>query len=135
MSERNKQIVVPSTGPKAAGPYSPAVIAGEWIFVAGQIPVDPGSGEVVRGSVAEQTHRVLRNLRLVLEAAGADLADVVRTTVYLRDLGDFAAMNAVYAEYFPAAPPARTTIGVADLPLGVDVEIDAVAYRGESGKL
>ncbi|GAB4254559.1 MAG: RidA family protein [Acidobacteriota bacterium] len=129
MSEKKKQIVIPPAGPKAAGPYSPAVTAGDWIYVAGQIPVDPASGQVVRGSIGEQTHRVLQNLRLVLHAAGADLGDVVKTTVYLRDLGDFAAMNAVYGEYFPADPPARTTIGVADLPLGVDVEIDAVAYR------
>jgi 2-iminobutanoate/2-iminopropanoate deaminase len=107
------------------------VAAGGWIFVAGQIPVDPRTGEVVRGSIEEQTRRVLENVRLVLRPAGVDLDAVVRTTVYLRDLSDFSAMNGVYAAFFSTEAPARTTVGVADLPQGVDIEIDAIAWSGE----
>ncbi|HOM99414.1 MAG TPA: Rid family detoxifying hydrolase [Acidobacteriota bacterium] len=128
---KGKRCIVPAEGPRAGGPYSPAVAAGGWIFVAGQIPVDPRTGEVVRGSIEEQTRRVLENVRLVLRPAGVDLDAVVRTTVYLRDLSDFSAMNGVYAAFFSTEAPARTTVGVADLPQGVDIEIDAIAWSGE----
>jgi 2-iminobutanoate/2-iminopropanoate deaminase len=121
-----------STGraPRPVGPYSQAVVAGEWIFASGQIPLDPGSGALVEGEIEAQTERVLANLRAVLETAGASLADVVRTTVFLSDLDDFQRMNAVYARHFTTSPfPARSTIQAARLPLGVKVEIDAIARR------
>ena len=116
--------------PKAIGPYSQAIEAtpGRMIFCSGQIPLDPASGEVVgAGDVRAQADRVLRNLAAVLAASGAALTDVVKTTIYLTDLQDFAAVNEVYGRYFPETPPARATVGVAALPRGVQVEIDAIA--------
>ena len=120
-----------STGdaPKAIGPYSQATIAGNLIFTAGQIALDPASGDVVPGGVAEQTERVLRNLQAVLRAAGSDLSRVVKTTVFLADMADFTAMNEVYAKNFGTHRPARTTVAAAGLPRGVRVEIDVVATR------
>ncbi len=109
------------------GPYSPAVRAGGFVFISGQIPAEAGTGEVNRGDIREQTARALQNLRAVLEAAGCVPEQVVKTTVYLTDMLDFAAMNEVYAGFFTTAPPARTTVEVASLPLGVGVEIDAIA--------
>ena len=120
-----------STGdaPKAIGPYSQATIAGNLIFTAGQIALDPASGDVVPGGVAEQTERVLRNVQAVLRAAGSDLSRVVKTTVFLADMADFTAMNEVYAKSFGTHRPARTTVAAAGLPRGVRVEIDLVATR------
>jgi reactive intermediate/imine deaminase len=116
--------------PAPIGPYSQAIERDGWIFVSGQIPLDPESGELVAGDVAAQARQVLANLQAVLEAAGASLGDVVRTTIYLTDLGAFQAVNAVYAEAFDAKPqPARATVGVAALPLAAEVEIDAIAKR------
>ena len=116
--------------PRPVGPYSQAVVAGDWIFVSGQIPLDPESGSMVEGEIEAQTERVLANLRAVLETAGASLADVVRTTVFLADLADFQGMNAVYARHFSTSPfPARSTIQAARLPLGARVEIDAIARK------
>ncbi len=124
------EIVTTDRAPRAIGPYSQAVVAaGGWIFCSGQIPLDPATGAVVAGGIAEQTRRVLENLRAVLEAAGASLADVVKTTVYLKDLGEFQAMNETYARFFPERPPARATVEVARLPKDVRVEIDCVAVR------
>ncbi len=116
-----------SEAPTAIGPYSQAVVTGDWIFASGQIPLDPSSGEVVAGGVTEQTRRVLDNLAAVLEAGGGGLTTVVKTTVYLSQMTDFAAMNAVYAEYFTEHRPARATVQAAGLPKGVAVEIDAIA--------
>jgi 2-iminobutanoate/2-iminopropanoate deaminase len=113
--------------PAAIGPYSQAIRAGDFLFVSGQIPLDPETGTLVEGDVAAQTHRVLRNLGAILEAAGASFRDVVKTTVYLADMAEFAAMNEVYATYFPASPPARATIQAARLPRDVRVEIDLIA--------
>jgi 2-iminobutanoate/2-iminopropanoate deaminase len=114
--------------PPAIGPYSQGVIAeGKLIFTAGQIPLDPKSGDIVVGGIVEQTHRVLQNLSAVLEAGGASLKRVVKTTVFLQNLDDFAAMNAVYGEYFQETPPARSTMQVAKLPRGALVEIEAIA--------
>ena len=114
--------------PAPVGPYSQAVEHEGWIFASGQIPLDPASGELVGGEIEDQARQVLANLRAVLEAAGASLEDVVRTTIYLIDLGDFPRVNAVYAEHFTAEPrPARATVQVAALPLGAAVEIDAIA--------
>ena len=113
--------------PAAIGPYSQAIKAAGLLFVSGQIPLDPSSGALVDGGVAEQTHRVLKNLGAILEAAGLSFDRVVKTTVYLADMTEFAAMNAVYAEYFPPPAPARATIQAARLPRDVRVEIDLIA--------
>jgi 2-iminobutanoate/2-iminopropanoate deaminase len=114
--------------PAAIGPYSQAIRAGDFLFVSGQIPLDPETGTLVEGDIAAQTHRALRNLGAILEAAGASFRDVVKTTVYLADMAEFAAMNEVYATYFPAPPPARATIQAARLPRDVRVEIDLIAH-------
>lgn len=113
--------------PGAIGPYSQAVAVDGWVFCSGQIPIDPASGEVVSGDIAAQTHQVLKNLGAVLEAAGGSLASVVKTTVFLADMGEFAGMNEVYAEHFGDHRPARATVAVRTLPKNVDVEIEAVA--------
>ena len=115
--------------PNAMGPYSQAIRCDGWVFCAGQVGLDPATGGMVAGGVAEQTRQVLRNLQAVLDAAGCSCAEVVKTTVYLRDLDDFAAMNEVYAEFFPEKPPARATVQVSRLPAEARVEIDAVASQ------
>ena len=112
--------------PAAIGPYSQAIVSNGFVFVSGQIPLDPG-GVLLEGSIAEQTARVLDNLKAVLEASGSSLANVVKTTVYLKDMAEFAAMNEVYARYFTEQPPARATVEVARLPKDVRVEIDCIA--------
>lgn len=114
--------------PVPAGPYSQAVIAGDFIYVAGQGPTDPATGKKVEGGVAAETEQVLKNVQAILEAAGASLADVVKTNVYLMDRADFRAMNEVYQRFFPAEPPARTTVQALP-PVDIAVEIDCVAYR------
>ena len=116
--------------PGAIGPYSQAIVAGGFVFVSGQIPLDPATGTLVGGDIAAQTHRVLRNLDAILRAAGVSFNTVVKTTVYLADMSEFAAMNAVYGEYFPAPAPARATVQVARLPRDVKVEIDVIAVIG-----
>ena len=118
------------SAPGALGPYSQAVVAGEFVFTSGQIGLDPASMEVVEGEVAAQTDRVLQNLAAVLRAANSDLNRVLKTTVYLTDMGDFGAMNEVYARHFGNHRPARATVAVQALPKDVLVEIDAVALRG-----
>jgi len=122
-----RQAVSSDRAPAAIGPYSQAVRAGGLVFCSGQIPLDPRTGELVAGDIGEQTRQVLRNLGAVLQAAGASLDDVVRTTVYLADLGDFAAMNAAYGEFFGQPAPARATVQAARLPRDARVEIDAIA--------
>ncbi len=118
------------SAPGALGPYSQAVVAGEFVFTSGQIGLDPASMEVVEGEIAAQTDRVLQNLAAVLRAATSDLNRVLKTTVYLTDMGDFGAMNEVYARHFGNHRPARATVAVRTLPKDVLVEIDAVALRG-----
>jgi len=113
--------------PAAIGPYSQAVKAGGFLFVSGQIPLDPATGALVSGTIADETHRVLRNLGAILVAAGSSFDQVVKTTVYLADMSDFAAMNDVYATYFRSPAPARATVQAAGLPKGVRVEIDLIA--------
>jgi 2-iminobutanoate/2-iminopropanoate deaminase len=120
-------IVSTDRAPKAIGPYSQAVIANGFVFVSGQIPLDPATGQIVAGGIAEQTARVFENMKNVLEAAGSSLEQAVKTTVYLKDMGDFAPMNEVYGRYFPANPPARATVEAARLPRDVRVEIDCIA--------
>jgi len=121
-----RDIVLTADAPAPVGPYSQTVKAGSLVFAAGQIPLDPATGAMPDG-IAAQTDLVLRNVRAVLEAAGASLATVVKTTVFLQNLDDFGAMNAVYATFFPEAPPARACVEVARLPKGALVEIEAVA--------
>jgi len=116
--------------PAAIGPYSQGIRAGGLLFCSGQIPLDPSTGKMAEGGIEVQTERVLKNLEAVLEAGGGSLASVVKTTVYLADLGDFPAMNAVYGKFFPNDPPARATVEVAKLPAGARVEIDAIASIG-----
>ena len=123
----SKDVIATSQAPSAIGPYSQAVRSGPWVFVSGQIPIDPATGKIVEGDIAAQTERVLKNLAAILEAAGAGLAQVVKTTVYLRDLTEFARMNEVYARFFADKPPARATVEVSRLPRDVQVEIDAIA--------
>ena len=120
-------VVHTDSAPKAIGPYSQAIAAGGLLFASGQIPLVPSTGELLRGDIREQTHQVLRNLAAVLEAAGASLATVVKTTVFLADMGEFAAMNEVYAEHFGDHRPARSTVQAGALPRNVSVEIDAIA--------
>lgn len=115
--------------PAAIGPYSQAIATDGWVYCSGQIPVDPASGQLIEGDVTAQTRQVLKNLAAVLEAAGSGLDQVVKCTVFLKSMDDFAAMNAVYAEWFGEHRPARAAIQVAKLPLDVDVEIDAVARQ------
>jgi 2-iminobutanoate/2-iminopropanoate deaminase len=124
-----RTVVTTEKAPKAIGPYSVAIQAGNMVFCSGQIALDPVTGEVVTGGVEAETRQVLTNLKHVLEAAGTDLAHVVKTTVFLRDMADFPQMNAVYAGFFTVDPPARSTVAVAGLPRGVAVEIEAIALR------
>lgn len=125
-----RDVVSSRDAPAAIGPYSQAIRAGGLLFISGQVPLDPKSGEVINGDVSAQTHRVMRSLGAILEAAGAGFDDVVRTTIFLTDLGDFARVNEVYGSYFTAPAPTRATVQVAALPKGVSVEIDAIAHLG-----
>jgi 2-iminobutanoate/2-iminopropanoate deaminase len=122
-----RQLVTSPDAPKAVGAYSPAIRAGNLLFVSGQIPLDPATGDIIKGDVSDQARRVLDNIVGVLAAVDATLADVVKTTMYLADLNDFAAVNAVYAERFVDAPPARSTVQVARLPRDARVEIEVTA--------
>jgi 2-iminobutanoate/2-iminopropanoate deaminase len=122
-----KQAVSSPDAPKAIGPYSQAVRAGQLLFVSGQVPLDPATGQLVNGDIAAQTRRVFDNLGAVLKAGGRSFADVVRTTVFLADMNDFAAMNEVYGQYFSEPYPARATVQVARLPKDARVEIDIIA--------
>lgn len=126
-----KEIVATDQAPAAVGPYSQGAKAGGLLFTAMQIPLDPATGQVVGDDVAAQTARVLDNIKAILEAGGSSLGRVVKTTVYLADLNDFGAMNAVYERYFPAAPPARGAMEVARLPKDMLVAIEAVAVTGD----
>ena len=125
-----RKIISTEKAPKAIGPYSQAVIHNGLAYLSGQIPLDPASGQLVEGDIAVQTERVLENAKAVLEASGASLQSVLKTTVFLKDMGDFPKMNEVYARYFSANPPARSTVQAAKLPRDVSVEIDAIASVG-----
>lgn len=119
--------------PAAIGPYSQAIKANGFVFTAGQAGLDPATGKIVEGGIAAQTRQTLNNIKAILEAGGSSLASVVKTTVFLHRIDDFAAMNSVYQEFFPDAPPARSTVAVKDLPMGALVEIEAVALAGRAG--
>ncbi len=123
----SKEVISTSNAPAAIGPYSQAIRAGNLLFVSGQIPLNPQTGEMTGETAAEQARQVLQNLQAVLEAGGTSLQHVVKTTIFLTDLTQFSAVNAVYAEFFPENPPARSTVQVAALPRGAQVEIEAIA--------
>ena len=125
-----KEIISTNNAPKAIGPYSQAIRAGGFLFCSGQIPLDPATGELVAGPIGAQTERVMDNIAAVLAAAGLTFADVVKSTIYLADLGDFAAVNDVYGRRFPSEPPARSTVEVKGLPKGAGVEIEVIANAG-----
>ncbi len=122
-----REAIATGLAPKAIGPYSQAIRAGSLLFLSGQVPIDPATGQLVEGDIAAQTHRVFQNLGEILKAAGATFDDVVRTTVYLADMNDFGAMNEVYGSYFSAPAPARATVQAARLPKDARVEIDLIA--------
>ncbi|MEM7165093.1 MAG: RidA family protein [Planctomycetota bacterium] len=122
------QVVATSAAPAAIGPYSQAVRVGDWVHTSGQIALDPQSMQLVGGGVADQTRQVMRNLSAVLEEAGGSLASIVKTNIYMTDLGRFQELNEVYAEFFPNDPPARATVGVSALPAGAEVEIEVIAW-------
>jgi len=124
--KRLRRAVSTEAAPGAIGPYSQGIVCGNLLFISGQLPIDPASGELVAGSIEEKTRQVISNVRAIAEAAGAGLEDVVKTTVFLKDMQDFGAVNTVYAEFFTAAPPARAAIQVAALPKDADIEIEAV---------
>jgi 2-iminobutanoate/2-iminopropanoate deaminase len=126
-----KNAVATDKAPAAIGPYSQAIRVGNLLFTAGQIPLDPATGQLVQGDIKAQTRQVLKNIAAILEAAGTSMKHVVKTTVFLKNMGDFAAMNEVYGEFFPAPYPARSAVAVAALPKDVAVEIEAVAVVPE----
>ena len=125
-----KEIIATEDAPRAIGPYSQAVRAGNFVFASGQIPIDPATGEFVSGGIGEQTEQVLKNLTALFAAAGVGLDQIVKTTVFLADMNDFTAMNEVYAKFFSEAPPARATVQAARLPRDAKVEIEAIAVLG-----
>lgn len=124
-----REIIQADKAPTAVGPYSQAVVVGRFVFASGQIAIDPQTGELIRGGIVEQTRQVLRNLAAVLETAGSSMDQVVKATVFLSDMPDFQNMNRVYEEFFPSAPPARSTVEVGSLPLGALIEIEAIAVK------
>ncbi|PWD98283.1 RidA family protein [Marinilabilia rubra] len=124
-----KEIISTTKAPQAIGPYSQATIAGNMVFISGQVPIDPALGKLVDGDIKDQTERVMKNLQAILSEAGCDFSNVVKTTCLLSDINNFKAMNEVYGKYFPENPPARAAFAVKDLPLGALVEIEAVAVR------
>lgn len=128
-----KRIIATDQAPAAIGPYSQGVrSSGGFIFASGQIPIDPATGEIVAGGINAQTTQVMKNLEAILAAEGSTFADVIKTTVYLKDLNDFVAVNTIYAKYFPENPPARVCVEVAALPKGALIEIDLIAEEGQA---
>jgi 2-iminobutanoate/2-iminopropanoate deaminase len=126
----DRQPIAADGAPAAVGPYSHAVRSGDFLFLSGQTPLDPGTGRLVEGGIGDQTRRCLQNLQAVCDAAGASLSNAVRCGIYVTDMGTFAEVNEAYATFFDSAPPARSTIGVASLPVGAQVEIDAIVAVG-----
>jgi len=122
-----KKVIQTEGAPKAIGPYSQAIQAGNFLFLSGQIPLDPKTGELVKGDIRKQTQQVLENIKGVLESQGLGMENVVKATLFLKDIGNFNQVNEVYANYFPSSPPARSTVEVAKLPRDADIEIEAIA--------
>ena len=125
----SRKVIATTQAPAAVGPYSQAIVFDDLVFTAGQIPMDPETGEIVEGGIEAQAEQALRNLQAVLEAAGSSFASVLKMTVFLQNMDDFSAMNEVYRRYFGSEPPARSAVEVARLPLGVQIEIEAIAAR------
>ncbi len=125
----NREIIATQNAPAAIGPYSQAVQVGDFVYTAGQIPLVPETGKLIEGGIEEQTRQVMQNLAHILEAAGSSLAHIVKTTIFVTNLADFAAINKVYGSFLVGDPPARSTVQVAALPLGANIEIEAVAIR------
>jgi len=123
-----KRVIQTEEAPKAIGPYSQAIQAGGFLFLSGQIPIDPKTGELVKEDIRQQTQQVLENMRGVLESQSLKMEDVVKVTIFLKDMGSFTQVNDVYSTYFPSSPPARSTVEVARLPRDADIEIEAVAF-------
>ena len=130
-----REIITSHKAPKTAGPYSSAIRQNGFVFLSGQIPLNPATGDLVTGTIEEQVTQVLQNLSAVLEGAGLTLADVVKTTVFLKDMNNFSRMNETYGSFFPTTPPARTTVEVARLPRDVQVEIEAIAVDSRATRL
>ena len=122
-----KKVIQTEKAPKAIGPYSQAIQAGNFLFLSGQIPLDPETGELVKGDIRQQTKQVLKNIKGILESQKLGMEDVVKVTIFLKDIGNFNQVNEVYATYFPSSPPARSTVEVAKLPRDADIEIEAIA--------
>jgi len=122
-----KKVIQTEKAPKAIGPYSQAIQAGNFLFLSGQIPLDPKTGELVKGDIRKQTQRVLENIKGILESQGLGMENVVKVTIFLKDIGNFNQVNEVYATYFPSSPPARSTVEVSKLPRNADIEIEAIA--------
>jgi 2-iminobutanoate/2-iminopropanoate deaminase len=127
MSGQSREVISTPNAPKAIGPYSQAIRANGFLFISGQVCFDPATGNLISGGIQEQTEQVIKNLSAILQAAGSGLEKVVKTTVYLKNMSEFAQMNDVYGRFFPSAPPARSTVEVARLPKDVAVEIDVIA--------
>jgi len=123
----NKKVIQTEKAPKAIGPYSQAIQAGNFLFLSGQIPLDPKTGELVKGDIRKQTQQVLENIKGILESQGLGMENVVKVTIFLKDIANFNQVNEVYATYFPSSPPARSTVEVAKLPRDADIEIEALA--------
>jgi 2-iminobutanoate/2-iminopropanoate deaminase len=123
-----KKVIHTEKAPKAIGPYSQAIQAGNFLFLSGQIPLDPKTGELVKGDIRQQTQQVLENIKGVLESQGLGMGNVVKATIFLKDIGDFNQVNEIYTTYFPSSPPARSTVEVSKLPRDADIEIEVVAF-------
>jgi 2-iminobutanoate/2-iminopropanoate deaminase len=123
-----KEMIITKEAPEAVGPYSQGIRVGDWLYISGQIPLDPITGSLVEGDIVDQTHRVLKSASAILKAAGGSLDDVVKVTIYMTDLGDFSKVNQVYAQYFKSSPPARSCVQVSALPKGAALEVDMVAF-------
>jgi 2-iminobutanoate/2-iminopropanoate deaminase len=123
-----KKVIQTEKAPKAIGPYSQAIQAGNFLFLSGQIPLDPKTGELVKGDIRQQTQQVLENIKGVLESQGLGMDNVVKATIFLKDIGNFNQVNEIYGTYFSSSPPARSTVGVAKLPRDADIEIEVVAF-------
>lgn len=123
-----KRGIVTSQAPAAIGPYSQAIVCGELVFISGQLPIDPATGRLIESPIADRTRQIMRNIEAIAREAGGNLAGIVKTTIFLTDLADFQAVNSAYGEHFPDNPPARSTVQVAALPLGSNIEIEAVLH-------
>ena len=129
-----KKVIHTDKAPKAIGPYSQAIQTGDFLFLSGQIPLDPKTGELVKGDIGQQTQRVLENIRGMLESQSLRMENVVKTTIFLKDLGNFNLVNEIYATYFPSSPPARSTVEVSKLPRNAEIEIETIAVISVADK-